>query len=53
MQQILEKSHEKQVDTHHLFVDYKAAFDKGSCFCRNVWARYTCEAVKAMHNDVE
>ena len=27
LRQILEKTHEKQVDTHHLFVDYKAAFD--------------------------
>ena len=25
--QILEMTPEKQVDTHHLFVDYKAAFD--------------------------
>ena len=27
LRQILEKSLEKQIDTHHLFVDYKAAFD--------------------------
>ena len=27
LRQILEKTHEFQVDTHHLFVDYKAAFD--------------------------
>ena len=27
LRQILEKTREKQVDTHHLFVDYKAAFD--------------------------
>ena len=27
LRQILEKTHEHQVDTHHLFVDYKAAFD--------------------------
>ena len=25
--QILEKNHKKQVDTHYLFVEYKAAFD--------------------------
>ena len=25
--QILEKIHETQVDTHHLFINYKAAFD--------------------------
>ncbi len=25
--QILEKTHEKQLDTHHFFVDFKAAFD--------------------------
>ena len=28
LRQILEKIHEKQVDTHHLLVDYKAAFDR-------------------------
>ena len=27
LRQILEKTREKQIDTHHLFVDYKAAFD--------------------------
>ena len=27
LRQILEKTHENQIDTHHLFVDYKAAFD--------------------------
>ncbi|XP_043064519.1 uncharacterized protein LOC122320475 [Drosophila ficusphila] len=27
LRQILEKSHENQIDTYHLFVDYKAAFD--------------------------
>lgn len=27
LRQILEKTHEKQIDTYHLFVDYKAAFD--------------------------
>lgn len=27
LRQILEKTLEKQIDTHHLFVDYKAAFD--------------------------
>ena len=27
LRQILEKTHEFQVDTYHLFVDYKAAFD--------------------------
>ena len=27
IRQILEKTHEKQVNTHHLFVDYKADFD--------------------------
>ena len=27
LRQILEKTQEKQIDTHHLFVDYKAAFD--------------------------
>ena len=27
LKKILEKTHEKQVDTHHLFADYKAAFD--------------------------
>ena len=27
LRQILEKTHEKQVDTHRLFVDYKDAFD--------------------------
>ena len=31
LRKILEKTHEKQVDTRHLFVGYK-----GSCFCRNV-----------------
>ncbi|XP_062141784.1 uncharacterized protein LOC133849679 [Drosophila sulfurigaster albostrigata] len=27
LRQILEKTHENGIDTHHLFVDYKAAFD--------------------------
>ena len=27
LRQILEKTQEKQIDTHHLFVDFKAAFD--------------------------
>ncbi|XP_070136101.1 uncharacterized protein [Drosophila bipectinata] len=27
LRQILEKSYENQIDTYHLFVDYKAAFD--------------------------
>ncbi|XP_043065425.1 uncharacterized protein LOC122320881 [Drosophila ficusphila] len=27
LRQILEKSYENQIDTHHLFVEYKAAFD--------------------------
>ena len=27
LRQILEKTHEKKIDTHHLFVDCKAAFD--------------------------
>lgn len=27
LRQILEKSHENQIDTYHLFVDFKAAFD--------------------------
>ena len=27
LRQILDKAHEKKVDTHHIFVDYKAAFD--------------------------
>ena len=27
LRQILEKTHEKQVGTHHFFVDYKVAFD--------------------------
>ena len=27
LRQILKKTNEKQVDTHHSFVDYKAAFD--------------------------
>ncbi|XP_054085666.1 LINE-1 retrotransposable element ORF2 protein isoform X1 [Zeugodacus cucurbitae] len=33
MRQILEKTREKRIDTHHLFVDFKAAFDstKRSC----------------------
>ena len=50
------KIHETQVDTHHLFSIIKLpsiATYKGSCFCRNVWARYTCEADKVMQNDVE
>ena len=53
---VLEMTHEKQVCTHHLFVGYKAAFDRpirDRVFCRNVWAWYTCEADKAMQNDVE
>ncbi|XP_054084799.1 uncharacterized protein LOC128921370 [Zeugodacus cucurbitae] len=33
MRQILEKTREKRIDTHHLYVDFKAAFDstKRSC----------------------
>ncbi|XP_049318579.1 LINE-1 retrotransposable element ORF2 protein isoform X1 [Bactrocera dorsalis] len=33
MRQILEKTRERRIDTHHLFVDFKAAFDstKRSC----------------------
>ncbi|XP_054089770.1 LINE-1 retrotransposable element ORF2 protein isoform X1 [Zeugodacus cucurbitae] len=33
MRQILEKTREKRIDTHHLFIDFKAAFDstKRSC----------------------
>ena len=27
LRQILEKTHEQQIDTYHLFIDYKAAFD--------------------------
>ena len=27
IRQILEKTHERRIDTHHLFVDFKAAFD--------------------------
>ena len=27
LHQILKKTHEKQIDTDHLFVDYKAVFD--------------------------
>ena len=27
LRQILEKTHERQVDTYHLLVDYKAVFD--------------------------
>ena len=30
LRQILEKTQEKQIDTHHLFVDFKAAFDSPS-----------------------
>ena len=33
LRQILEKTHEFQVDTHHLFVDYKAAFDSPTREC--------------------
>ena len=32
LRQILEKIHEKQVDTHHIFVDPR----KGTCLCRKV-----------------
>ena len=31
--QIPEKTHEKQVDTHYIFVDYKAAFDSPIMAC--------------------
>ena len=53
LRQILKKTHEHQVDTHHIFVDYKAAFNSPirDCLFLGVW--YPSKADKALQYDIE
>ena len=49
LRQILEKTQEKQIDKHHLFVDFKAAFDTSHRLCEMTLRSAQC-VVKVGNN---
>ncbi len=49
IRQILEKTHERRIDTHHIFVDFKSAFDSTKIsylLCRDVWIWYPHKLIR-------